>query len=143
MLCLPSCYNRLTPAFPYKASSPPLLLTQGQHSSNTSLSQIVLVSSLNQIIHINIWTYCYLFYMKMYLATRDYHTKWSKSERERQVPYDSTYMWNQNTVQISLRAKQRQTHRHRKQTRINIHRGEVGRVGLGVCLGLVGASYYI
>ena len=23
---------------------------------------------------------------------RDYHTKWSKSERERQIPYDTTYM---------------------------------------------------
>ena len=29
-------------------------------------------------------------------ATRDYHTKWSKSERERQIPYDITYMWNLN-----------------------------------------------
>ena len=25
-------------------------------------------------------------------ATRDYHTKWSKSER--QIPYDITYVWN-------------------------------------------------
>ena len=25
---------------------------------------------------------------------RDYHTKWSKSERERQIPYDITYMSN-------------------------------------------------
>ena len=25
---------------------------------------------------------------------RDYHTKPSKSERERQTPYDITYMWN-------------------------------------------------
>ena len=25
---------------------------------------------------------------------RDYHTKWSKSEQERQIPYDITYMWN-------------------------------------------------
>ena len=25
---------------------------------------------------------------------RDYHTKWSKSERERQISYDMTYMWN-------------------------------------------------
>ena len=22
------------------------------------------------------------------------HTKWSKSERERQIPYDITYIWN-------------------------------------------------
>ena len=26
-------------------------------------------------------------------ATRDY-TKWSKSERGKQIPYDITYMWN-------------------------------------------------
>ena len=25
---------------------------------------------------------------------RGYHTKQSKSERERQIPYDITYMWN-------------------------------------------------
>ena len=24
----------------------------------------------------------------------DYHIKWSKSDRERQIPYDITYMWN-------------------------------------------------
>ena len=29
-------------------------------------------------------------------ATRHYHTKWSKSARERQIPYDITYMWNLN-----------------------------------------------
>ena len=27
-------------------------------------------------------------------GTRDSHTKWSKSERERQIPYDITYIWN-------------------------------------------------
>ena len=26
-------------------------------------------------------------------ATRDSHTKWSKSERERKIPYDITSMW--------------------------------------------------
>ena len=25
---------------------------------------------------------------------RNHHTKWSKSERKRQMPYDITYMWN-------------------------------------------------
>ena len=25
---------------------------------------------------------------------RDYHPKQSKSERQRQIPYDITYMWN-------------------------------------------------
>ena len=27
-------------------------------------------------------------------TTRDSHTKWGKSEREKQIPYDKTYMWN-------------------------------------------------
>ena len=27
-------------------------------------------------------------------TTRDYHTKWSKSEGEGQIPYDITSMWN-------------------------------------------------
>ena len=27
-------------------------------------------------------------------ATRDDHTKWSTSERERQIPYDISYMCN-------------------------------------------------
>ena len=27
-------------------------------------------------------------------ATRDSHTEGSKLERERQIPYDITYMWN-------------------------------------------------
>ena len=26
--------------------------------------------------------------------TRDSNTEWSKSERERQIPYDITYSWN-------------------------------------------------
>ena len=27
---------------------------------------------------------------------RDYHTKWSELDRERQIPYEITYMWNLN-----------------------------------------------
>ena len=27
-------------------------------------------------------------------CNRDDHSKWSKSERERQILYDITYMWN-------------------------------------------------
>ena len=25
---------------------------------------------------------------------RDYHTEWNKSEREKQIPYANTYIWN-------------------------------------------------
>ena len=27
-------------------------------------------------------------------GTRDYHTKWSQSERQKKIPYDITYMLN-------------------------------------------------
>ena len=34
---------------------------------------------------------------------RDYHTKWCKSEREKQILYDITYMWNlKNTTNESI-----------------------------------------
>ena len=26
---------------------------------------------------------------------QDYHTKWGRSDRDRQISYDITYMWNQ------------------------------------------------
>ena len=35
-------------------------------------------------------------------ATRDYHTKGSRSERERQIPYDTTYMWNLKNTNKSV-----------------------------------------
>lgn len=50
---------------------------------------------------------------------RDYHTEWSESDRERQISYDTTYMWNlkkKKKVQMSLFIRQKQSHRHRKQT---------------------------
>ena len=31
----------------------------------------------------------------------DYHTKWSKSDREREILYDITYMWNLKNKQTS------------------------------------------
>ena len=37
-----------------------------------------------------------------------HYAKWNKSDRERQISYDLTYMWNQK---ITL-----QTHRYREQT---------------------------
>ena len=29
-------------------------------------------------------------------GSRDYYSKWSESERGRQIPYDMTYIWNLN-----------------------------------------------
>ena len=55
-----------------------------------------------------------------------------KSERERQIPYHITYMWNLNMAQMNLSTKQKQTHRHRQQT-CGCQGGVAwGREGLGV-----------
>ena len=46
---------------------------------------------------------------------RDYHTKRSKSNRERQIPF-ITCVWNpKKMIQMNLFAKQKQTHRYREQ----------------------------
>ena len=41
------------------------------------------------MVEVNTWLIC-----SNMDATGDYHTKWRKSQRERQIPYDITYMWN-------------------------------------------------
>ena len=46
----------------------------------------------------------------------DSHTKWSKSERERQIPHDITYMWNPIHGTMNLSTEEKQTHGHREQT---------------------------
>ena len=60
---------------------------------------------------------------------RGYHTKWSKSDRERQISHDITYMWNLKTrIQMNLFTKEKYTHRLRKQT-YGYQRGKVGGEG--------------
>ena len=49
-------------------------------------------------------------------ATRDYHTKWSKSERERQISYDITYMWYLKYGTNEPIYKTETESRHREQT---------------------------
>ena len=62
---------------------------------------------------------------------RDYRSKWSKSDRERQIPYDITYTWNLKYDTNDLFTKQKQAHRHRKPTR-GYQKGKgVGRDKLG------------
>ena len=49
--------------------------------------------------------------------TRDCHTEWRKSEREKQISYNITYMWNQKKmIQMNLFTKQKYRHRGREQT---------------------------
>ena len=49
--------------------------------------------------------------------TRDSHTKWSKSERERQILHDITYIWNLiYGTNEPIYQKIKQTHEHGEQT---------------------------
>ena len=66
----------------------------------------------------------------------------SKSERERQIPYDTTYMWNQNMIQMNLLTKEKQAHRHKEQT-WSCQGGETMREGWIGSLGLAKANYHI
>ena len=60
---------------------------------------------------------------------RDYHTKWSKSERERQIPYNITYMWNlkYDTNKLIYETKTRLTDIENKLT---VTKGERGWGGI-------------
>ena len=62
---------------------------------------------------------------------RDYNTKSSKSDRERQMPYDITYIWNLK-YNTNISTKQKQTHGHREHTGSYQEKGGWGREGLGV-----------
>ena len=59
----------------------------------------------------------------------------SKSDRERQISYDITYMWNlmKKMIQMNLFTRQKETHRSQKQT-YGYQRGNVqGSDKLEVC----------
>ena len=44
-----------------------------------------------------------------------YYTQWNKSDKERQIPYDFTYMWSLKNKK-NEQTKWKQTHKYRKQT---------------------------
>ena len=60
---------------------------------------------------------------------RDYHTKGSKSERERQIliPYDITYMWNLKSDTNKLTYKKK-TDLHTQRTDLWLPRGKVAGI---------------
>ena len=74
-------------------------------------------------------------------APRDSHTSAVKSERERQIPYDVTYMWNltYGTNAPSIIQKQITD----MERRLVVARGSGEGVGWTGSLGLVDADYYI
>ena len=72
---------------------------------------------------------------------REYCIQWSKSDRKRQILYDITYMWNLKIIQMNLYTKEKQTHRHRKQT-YGYQKGEGGREGQNRGMRLTDTNYY-
>ena len=63
---------------------------------------------------------------------RDNHTRWSKSDREKEILY-YLYVESKKIIQINLFMKQKQTHKHRKQTYgYQSGKARVGRDKLGV-----------
>ena len=67
---------------------------------------------------------------------RDYHPTWSKSNRERKISYDITYMWNlkKKMIKMNLFTKEKQTHRLREW--IYGYRGEGWEGGIDWELGV-------
>ena len=65
---------------------------------------------------------------------RDYHTKWSKSDRKRQISYEMTYMWNLKwckriyKTEIRLKDFENQIYGYQRET----WRGEEYIRGLGL-----------
>ena len=59
---------------------------------------------------------------------RDHHTKSNKSDREIQISYDLTYMWNLQYFKMNLFIKQKQPHRHSKKIKVT-KRGKRKRKG--------------
>ena len=73
---------------------------------------------------------------------RDYHPKWTKSERETEMPCDITYTWNLKYNTNEFVMKQKQTHRHREQT--YGHQGQRGvEEGCTGSLALADANYHM
>ena len=58
-------------------------------------------------------------------GTRDYHTKWSKPHRERQILYDITYMWDLKRWCKRTYLQKRKTHRFWKHA-YGYQRGKLG-----------------
>ena len=71
---------------------------------------------------------------------RDYHTKLSKSERERQIPYDIIYMWN---LKYDTNELIYETETQTERTNLWLPRGSGLGEGRTGSLGLADANYYI
>ena len=73
---------------------------------------------------------------------RDYHTKQSKSERERQIPYDFTCMWNLKYDRNEL-MYETEKDSQKLRTDLWLPRQRWVRAAWSGNLGLADANYYI
>ena len=48
------------------------------------------------------------------VGSRGYYTKWNKSDREKQLPYDINYMWNVKN-KTNEKTKWKQTHKYKEE----------------------------
>ena len=77
--------------------------------------------------------------------TGDDHTKWSKSDRERQISYDIAFMWNlkkKKMMPMNLFTKRKQAHRLREQTYAYQKEGWLGKDRLWVLDWLVQTAIF-
>ena len=67
-------------------------------------------------------------------GSRNYHTKWTKPDRERQISYDVTYMWNLKKKKKGYKwayLQNRNRHTDIQNKRIQrIRRGKIRNLGL-------------
>ena len=88
----------------------------------------VCIYTHNAVLHLKEWNNAICSNMD---GSTDYHTKKSKSDKERQIACDITYMWNlkKKMRQVNICIKQkRRAHKLRKQTLVT--KGE--RIQMGV-----------
>ena len=70
---------------------------------------------------------------------RDYHTEWNKSDRERQILYDITFMWNfKKMIQMNLFTKQKPCHKLQKK----LTGASLVAQWLGICLPMQGTRVW-
>ena len=67
-------------------------------------------------------------------GAREYNAKWNKSFRERQIPYDFTYMWNlRNKTSEQIKKRERDKPKNillTAENKLIVRRGEVrGKMG--------------
>ena len=74
---------------------------------------------------------------------RDYHTEWSKSEREKQILYITAYMWNLEKWQrwTGLQSRNRETDAENKHIDTKGGKWVVGRGDGGGWIGRLGLTY--